>query len=329
MADMAKPEPPVPQASAKQELSIPSVQVKPTQAPQTADKPVRLDGAPTSAQPSASPQETLKRDKATAPQIRHAEGQPAKITRMEAPIAHPPAPPAQPHEGLNKPSILQTASFTPRASAEPHEPRHLVPVTTPAQDTASRLPTAQASVRNVYQAAQAPLSVSPIADAMPMEAEPQIALSPVQSSAAPGSAAPAVGLTTTPAQTSHAVHQITAQIAAEVGTKSGRDIEVRLDPEELGRVRITVHPREAGMFIALAVERPETLELLRKNAGELMSNLQEFDLSGATFEFSQEGDTPTPEPDHPSFDEDRIQVSTPQHTPGPPPSGDGRLDLRL
>lgn len=67
-------------------------------------------------------------------------------------------------------------------------------------------------------------------------------------------------------------------------------IEVRLQPEELGRVRLAMTPSEVGMTIQISAERPETLELLRRNIEMLEANLREGGFSDLSFSFSQEGD---------------------------------------
>lgn len=232
---------------------------------------------------------------------------------------------AQPAAEMPKTDLGQSVpQVTPKQPAEPkllsvplqttgHETAHKTPVLTPAEPLL-HMQTTQAST-----VASQPLF------------EPQLglALAPPSGHASPLATAPVA--TATPAQTSYAVHQITTQIATEAGAVTSRDIEVRLDPEELGRVRITVHPRETGLFIALAVERPETLELLRKNADELMSNLQEFDLSEATIDFSQEGDSPPSDPDAepPDQQDAPVQLTLTEQISYAMPQNDGRLDLRL
>jgi len=225
---------------------------------------------------------------------------------------------AQPSVVQTKPTALPDLPIKPR---HPHpQPQMSVQKAAPQHHS---LPT-QARIEPVHHTFSLPHTGLFPHDA----AEPQIGLAPAQTSNLPGPS-PAVPVAPiTPAQTSHAVHQITAQITAEAGAATGRDIEVRLDPEELGRIRITVHPREAGLFIALAVERPETLELLRRNADELMANLQEFDLSGATLDFSQEGESQSDNETH-HHDDAPLQLALTQQPPDARPQSDGRLDLRL
>ncbi len=50
-----------------------------------------------------------------------------------------------------------------------------------------------------------------------------------------------------------------------------RPVEVTLNPEELGRVRLTLRSVDGSMSVSVAVERPETLDLLRRNIDMLAS----------------------------------------------------------
>jgi len=312
-------------------------------------QPSQQDVTPVMLHPGAVRKDAAGRETAPTAQANLMKPQPTITMRQEVPNPLPaPAPaqsaaPAAPQ--MVAQSSVQPDTYAPQKTIEspaaipsiaPAAAKDLRPparVDTPIRDAAPRTtttpPNIQAGASTVVQATQTPLSILPITGKEMADPEPLVALSPLQPSSPLSPSSPVIVQTATPAQTSYAVHQISAQIAAEAGAASGRDIEVRLDPEELGRVRITVHPREAGLFIALAVERPETLDLLRKNAEELMSNLQDFDLSGATLEFSQDSDSPSSDAEHDSPKEDPIQFSaTPQATGAPPP-GDGRLDLRL
>ncbi len=229
-----------------------------------------------------------------------------------------------------QPNLSQAAGLkitTPhQPEIEPSKDSRLAQRSTP--EVASRQAIAVPQTQPLVRATADPLTLQPLSKATTAEPEPFV---PPQTPtpASHITASPSNPAALTPTQTAYTVHQITTQIVAEAGAKTGRDIEVRLDPEELGRIRITVHPREAGLFIALAVERPETLDLLRKNASELMANLQDFDLSGATLEFSQDDNSPPPQTDDMGLDEDPIQLAVTPPTPDLQRTSDARLDLRL
>ncbi|MEL7462311.1 MAG: flagellar hook-length control protein FliK [Pseudomonadota bacterium] len=72
---------------------------------------------------------------------------------------------------------------------------------------------------------------------------------------------------------------VMAQVADAARTLREGQMEITLVPEELGRVRLTMTPSEAGMAVTIMAERPETLELMRRNI-ELLAR----DLSGQGFE---------------------------------------------
>lgn len=127
---------------------------------------------------------------------------------------------------------------------------------------------------------------------------------------------------------------VAAQIAEAVRTPSGNAVEVRLSPEELGRVRVSMSPGENGLVVQLVAERPETLDLLRRHVDILAAELRDAGFSDLEFAFRHEGG----QSDHASETaEDRYQdpeAGTPQSSDAPHPplptlaTGSG-LDIRL
>ena len=65
--------------------------------------------------------------------------------------------------------------------------------------------------------------------------------------------------------------------------------EVLLEPAELGRLRFEINQRGDGVQIVLMAERPETLELLRRNADQLLSDLKSMGFSGSELGFGSWG----------------------------------------
>jgi hypothetical protein len=88
-----------------------------------------------------------------------------------------------------------------------------------------------------------------------------------------------------------------AQIAEAVRTPFDGSVEVRLSPEELGRVRVTMVPGEAGLVVHLVAERPETLDLLRRHADLLAHDLRDAGYEGLEFSFGREGRQERPQPE--------------------------------
>lgn len=125
-----------------------------------------------------------------------------------------------------------------------------------------------------------------------------------------------------------------AQVAEAIRLPMDGSIELRLSPEELGRVKLSIAPGEAGLVVQLVAERPETLDLLRRHVDLLADDLRDLGYSGLEFSFSQEGG------DHPDTDRSVApparNIAEPVHTSGParlpPPGGmasGGGLDIRL
>ena len=66
-------------------------------------------------------------------------------------------------------------------------------------------------------------------------------------------------------------------------------IDVALSPEELGRVRMSMSPQDASMVIAIFAERPETLDLMRRNAEHLAAEFRALGFENIAFEFTGDG----------------------------------------
>lgn len=112
-----------------------------------------------------------------------------------------------------------------------------------------------------------------------------------------------------------------------------RPIELTLSPEELGRVRMTLHNNDGNMSVTVSVERPETLELLRRNIEMLASQLREIGYKDISFEFTSQGNNftgndaahpgDTPDSDPPPETDQPLE---PIHISLTEP---GRVDIRL
>lgn len=80
-------------------------------------------------------------------------------------------------------------------------------------------------------------------------------------------------------------------------------IEVRLQPEELGRVRLAMVSGEAGFTVQVTAERPDTLDLIRRNIDLLENDLRDRGFADMSFSFSGEHQSDTP-----SFGDDDAPV---------------------
>lgn len=98
------------------------------------------------------------------------------------------------------------------------------------------------------------------ADGLPVDHD--IGPAPVVSPHATGPASATAAASSNPALAAPIVQQIRNQL---VQSDDGI-VEIRLDPPELGRVLMSIQTVEGGLSAQVLVERPETLELLRRHA---------------------------------------------------------------
>ena len=131
---------------------------------------------------------------------------------------------------------------------------------------------------------------------------------------ATGHASPvsAVGAASQAAQ-APAVSQLVAAVKAErVG--NGNTIEVRLDPPDLGRVRIDFSLETADAVKAVVtVERSETLEHLRRNVNDLMDQLKQAGFTSVDLEFSDQGSSAFEEGEAAAFADMEGDAPAPQN----------------
>lgn len=88
------------------------------------------------------------------------------------------------------------------------------------------------------------------------------------------------------------VPQIAAQITAALTQGPSGITELALSPEELGHVRLRLEPDSANpdrMLVMITVERPETLDLFRRHAGDLAEALRQAGYAGADIGFGRQG----------------------------------------
>lgn len=91
--------------------------------------------------------------------------------------------------------------------------------------------------------------------------------------------------------TSSPVPQAAAQMAAALSHSADGATELALSPDELGHVRLRLEPDAANpdrMVVMITFERPETLDLFRRHAGELADALRAAGYAGADIGFGQD-----------------------------------------
>lgn len=107
-------------------------------------------------------------------------------------------------------------------------------------------------------------------------------------------------------------------------------VVLTLSPRDLGTLQFEVTQTDRGLHIQLAVDKPETFDLLRRQADELLADLRQAGFSGASLSFTWGGaqDSPAARGQNP----DQTEISPEQAQPAQKPQQAlplGALDLRL
>jgi hypothetical protein len=64
-------------------------------------------------------------------------------------------------------------------------------------------------------------------------------------------------------------------------------VEVLMNPEEMGRLRFALETQGDAIRVVLTAERPETLDLMRRHADQLLVELKAAGFQSATLDFGQ------------------------------------------
>ena len=126
------------------------------------------------------------------------------------------------------------------------------------------------------------------------------------------------------------------QIADAVVRQRDDRIEIALSPEELGRVRMTLSGRDHAPHVVIWAERPEVMDMLRRNATMLIEQFIDVGVEDATLEFDHRGSgeqdrNPAGQnlPDFGDGPTGLVMQTAIATSAGPWMSGLGRLDIRL
>ena len=123
--------------------------------------------------------------------------------------------------------------------------------------------------------------------------EPQVPRA--QTSAEGAAPSKPAGLASPPAP--QTVPSIPGQIAATLSVSETGMAEIVLDPEELGKVRLTLTQTEGRTILIVEAQRPETIDLMRRNLDELTAEFADAGYAGLSFDFRdnpQNWDDPDP-----------------------------------
>lgn len=149
--------------------------------------------------------------------------------------------------------------------------------------------------------------------------------------AGPGGAQQVAGQTGTPAALAS---QISRQIAEMAATRPENAVALLLSPEELGRVAMTFSPKGEGIAVSLVVDRPETLDLMRRHIDVLSRDLRDLGFAHVDISFGTPRRDPqdhaappaSPPDEAASFPGTPVPIRMP---PMPAPVVPAGLDLRL
>ncbi len=266
-------QPAIQQTSAPSDRAEPSLLPTIAALPQSVQKPTE-----TLIQPKAAEQATQPN---TTPQIVTTEKQTAPNVLAQQ-VNPTPTPTATPVPGLLPTVPVSARKFSsnpltsPPVERAPTIPAQQQPHTTPVLEPKQQpITSAPPSMPNELAQSE---SVEPltIPDVAPIETRNFTSLT---SSGQPAPNAQPPGFVMRALQT----------ITQAALTLQDRPIELTLNPEELGRVRLTLNSAEGAMAVSITVERPDTLDLLRRNIDILAQQLRDIGYQNLSFSFAGQG----------------------------------------
>lgn len=202
---------------------------------------------------------------------------------------------------LPKASSAQTPNLSTPPTKESHkEPSIGRPVPTTDNDSVKPARTEQNNA--AFQKAPSPIGSFQSLETNKLFNLPSLAgtfegaVSDIKGSSAIASSSVPTSQQTTPSQTHQVQSQApsaSSQIVAAIARSDSGVTEIRLNPEELGRVRIALTPTETGLSVAILADRPETADLLRRNLDVLAQDFKDIGYQDLMFEFSDSQENAT------------------------------------
>lgn len=119
------------------------------------------------------------------------------------------------------------------------------------------------------------------------------------------------------------------QIATAVTSNQGKTTDIALNPEELGRVKLSITASDGVITLNVLAERPETQDLLRRHMDLLAQEFRQLGYTSISFSFGEQPDdarSETSRPDTPPETDVQDPSETPIIVPEQTRSG---LDLRI
>ena len=90
--------------------------------------------------------------------------------------------------------------------------------------------------------------------------------------------------------------EVAARIKDHSAPGKPTSVELALAPEELGKIRLFLTPHGDKLRVVIQAERPETMDLLRRNTEGFTAELRQSGFANTTFSFSSWGESHRPPP---------------------------------
>lgn len=124
-----------------------------------------------------------------------------------------------------------------------------------------------------------------------------------------------------------------APALVDLAKGSGGGVEVALSPAELGSVTLRMEQEGAALRVTVSADRPDTLDLLRRNADQLQQELKTAGFAGSSFSFTERGGFADQgaqrQPAAPPPERERLFAAPFSRTPSSLLPQGGGLDLRM
>ena len=93
-----------------------------------------------------------------------------------------------------------------------------------------------------------------------------------------------------PPPTADVSHSVIRQVSQAIRRSPDGAIEISLNPVELGRVRMMMTATDAGITLNVLADRPDTLDLMRRNIDDLARSLRDMGYDDVSFSFGHGGE---------------------------------------
>lgn len=249
-----------------------------------------------------------------APALQPPSGAPPPVAETPAAAPPPATVPAARADPAARPMVADGPGAPPPAGTEPASAAETAAPAAPKAGGA-----AESALRHLLTEGQIAGPQSPDAPSQPAVTE---------AAPSPPRATPAAATPLPQHQAAEALAALIRDSGAQVAGDARR-IELVLTPEDLGRIRFDLTPGRDGLQVTLAAERPETLDLLRRHAGDLLAELEAAGYGGATLNFGCGGNPPAAAAPEPGPEPPDTPPTAPLPQPRPVLRAAGGLDLRL